>query len=292
MEPKEVRSRMNTAKTVVLLTALTLILIAIGQWLGGSQGAVMALIFAGALNFFSYWFSDKLVLMTYRAQPIERGQAPELFGMVERLTRQAGLPMPKVYIIPGESPNAFATGRDPQHASVAVTEGILRILNRSELEGVLAHELAHVRHRDILIGSIVATVAGAITILARLAHFGAMFGGVGGRDDREGSNPIALLVMAIVAPLAAILIQLAISRSREFAADAGGAQISHNPMALASALGKLERGAQALPMSASPSSAHIFTVSPLSGGGLAKLFSTHPPIAERISRLRAMAGGR
>jgi heat shock protein HtpX len=292
MEPKEVRSRMNTAKTVVLLTALTLILIAIGQWLGGSQGAVMALIFAGALNFFSYWFSDKLVLMTYRAQPIERGQAPELFGMVERLTRQAGLPMPKVYIIPGESPNAFATGRDPQHASVAVTEGILRILNRSELEGVLAHELAHVRHRDILIGSIVATVAGAITILARLAHFGAMFGGFGGRDDREGSNPIALLVMAIVAPLAAILIQLAISRSREFAADAGGAQISHNPMALASALGKLERGAQALPMSASPSSAHIFTVSPLSGGGLAKLFSTHPPIAERISRLRAMAGGR
>lgn len=282
---------MNTFKTVFLLTALTLLLVGIGQLLGGNQGALIALLFAGVLNFFSYWFSDKLVLLTYRAQPLERNQAPELYSVVERLTRQAGLPMPKVYIIPSESPNAFATGRNPSHASVAVTQGILRILDREELEGVLAHELAHVRHRDILIGSIVATVAGAITLLARMAQFAAIFGGSGSRDDREGSNPIALLALAVVAPLAALVIQLAISRSREFSADAGGAQISHNPLGLASALGKLERGARALPMPANPSSAHVFIVNPLRGGALAKLFSTHPPTEERIARSRGMKAG-
>jgi len=283
---------MNIFKTTLLLTALTLLLIWVGQFLGGSQGALLALFLAAGMNFFAYWFSDKLVLLTYRAQPIERNQMPEIYNIVESLAWKANLPMPKVYIIPSESPNAFATGRDPGHASVAVTQGILRILNRNELEGVLAHELAHVKHWDILIGSIVATIAGAITLLARMAQWAAIFGGSGSdRDEGEGSNPIAFFVLAILAPLAALLIQLAISRSREYAADAGGAGISHNPLGLASALAKLEKGVQALPMPVNPSSAHIFIVNPLRGGGLATLFSTHPPIQTRIERLRAMTIG-
>lgn len=284
---------MNGFRTTILLAALTALVVWIGQMFGGANGAVIALVFAGAMNFFSYWFSDKIVLKMYGAQEISANDDPELYGIVRDLTARAGLPMPKVYIIPEETPNAFATGRNPQHAAVAVTQGIRRILNKRELAGVLGHELSHVKHRDILISSIAATLAGAISYLAYMAQWAAIFGG-GSRDREEGgSNIFSLLFMMIVAPLAATLIQMAVSRSREYMADEGGAKVSGDPLALASALRKLEMGAQNIPLQVSDatanSTAHMFIVNPLTGAGLAKLFSTHPPMEERIARLEAMA---
>jgi heat shock protein HtpX len=275
-------------KTALLLGLLSGMLLAIGQWLGGSNGLVLAFVFAAIMNFASYWFSDKIVLRMYRAQEVGAGH--RLYNIVERLTRQANLPMPKVYVIPESSPNAFATGRNPEHAAVAATEGILQILNDSELEGVMAHELAHVKHRDILISSVAATIAAAIIMVARMAHFAALFGGYGGRgDDRDrGNNPIALLAMVILAPLAAALIQMAISRSREFAADAGGARITGNPYGLAEALKKIDAVARRVPLDANPATAHMFIVKPFSGGGLMSLFSSHPPMEARI---QALLGG-
>jgi len=276
-------------KTVLLMAILTVGFVLLGQYLGGRQGMVMALVLAGAMNLGAYWFSDKLALMSYRAQPVSEAEAPELHAIVRGLATRAGLPMPKVYVIPSASPNAFATGRDPKHAAVAVTQGIMQLLSRQELEGVIAHELGHVRNRDILIGSIVATMAGAITLLARMASWGAMFGGYGDRDRDGGGGVIGLLAMAILAPVAALLVQMWISRTREYQADASGAAIAGTPQGLAGALEKLEMGAQRVPIrNANPSSAHMFIVNPLSGRSLMSLFSTHPPIAERVARLRAM----
>ncbi len=278
----------NTIKTAVLLAALTVLFILLGGWLGGEQGMLVAFGFAVLMNFGSYWWSDKIVLWMYGAQEVSEAQAPQLHALVRGLAQRAGLPMPRVYIIPTDTPNAFATGRNPEHAAVAATEGIMRILSPDELEGVMAHELSHVRHRDILISTVAATLAGAIMMLARMAQFAAFFGG-GRRDDEEGGgNPIGMLLLAILAPLAAMLIQMAISRSREYLADQGGAQLSRKPWALADALEKLERGATALPMEANPSTAHMFIVNPLTGGSFLSLFSTHPPTAERVARLRAM----
>jgi heat shock protein HtpX len=284
---------MNGFRTTILLAALTALVVWIGHMFGGPNGAVIALVIAGAMNFFSYWFSDKIVLRMYGAQEIAPNQDPELYGIVQNLTARAGLPMPRVYIIPEETPNAFATGRNPEHAAVAVTQGIRRILDKRELAGVLGHELTHVKNRDILISSIAATLAGAISYIAQMAQWAAIFGG-GSRDREEGgSNIFSLLFMMIVAPLAAMLIQMAVSRSREYMADAGGAKISGDPLALASALRKLHMGAQNIPMQVSDatasSTAHMFIVNPLSGGGLANLFSTHPAMEERIARLEAMA---
>jgi heat shock protein HtpX len=270
----------NTFKTALLLTALTLLLMFIGNYFGGQRGLLLGLMFAGVMNFVSYFYSDKIALASYRAQAVTREQLPRVYQVVERLSGKTGLPMPKIYVIPTESPNAFATGRNPQHASVAVTEGILNLLNDEELEGVLAHELGHVSNRDILISSIAATIAGAITYLSRFAMF---FGG-GDRDERRGSGAGALLMM-ILAPLAAMLIQLAVSRSREYQADESGAHLTGNPYALASALAKLDAYSKRLPMAASPSTAHLFIVQPLLGVNLGNLFSTHPPIAKRIERL-------
>ena len=280
---------MNTIKTGLLLGALTGILMLIGGSFGGQQGVVIAFIFAMAINFGSYWFSDKIVLRMYNAQAVSEHEAPELYAMVKNLALKASMPMPRVYIIPGDTPNAFATGRNEQHAVVAVTEGILRILGRDELEGVLAHELTHIRNRDILIGSIAATLAGAIVMLANMAQWAAMFGGAS-RDDDEGggSNIVGLILMAVLAPIAATLIQMAISRSREYLADAGGAKISGKPYGLAGALEKLSLASQTMPMKANPSTAHMFIVNPLTGRSLMNLFSTHPPIEERIARLRSM----
>jgi heat shock protein HtpX len=280
---------MNTLKTGLLLGALTGLLMLIGGWFGGQNGVVIAFLFAMAMNFGSYWFSDKIVLRMYKAQPVSETEAPELYAMVKNLALRAAMPMPRVYIIPEETPNAFATGRNEQHAVVAVTEGILRILGRDELEGVIAHELSHIRNRDILIGSIAATLAGAIVMLANMAQWAAMFGG-GRSDDDEGggSNIVGLILMAILAPIAATLIQMAISRSREYLADAGGAKISGKPYGLAGALEKLSRASQAIPMNANPSTAHMFIVNPLTGRSLMNLFSTHPPIEERVARLRSM----
>lgn len=280
---------MNTIKTGLLLGALTGLLMLIGGWFGGQNGVVIAFLFAMAMNFGSYWFSDKIVLSMYKAQPVSETEAPELYAMVKNLALRASMPMPRVYIIPEETPNAFATGRNEQHAVVAVTEGILRILGRDELEGVIAHELTHIRNRDILIGSIAATLAGAIVMLANMAQWAAMFGGAS-RDDDEGggSNIVGLILMAILAPIAATLIQMAISRSREYLADAGGAKISGKPYGLAGALEKLSRASQAIPMNANPSTAHMFIVNPLTGRSLMNLFSTHPPIEERVARLRSM----
>jgi heat shock protein HtpX len=284
---------MNGFRTTILLAALTALVVWIGQMLGGSQGAVLALVMAGAMNFFSYWFSDKIVLKMYGAQEISDNEDPELYSIVRELTVKAGLPMPKVYMIPEETPNAFATGRNPEHAAVAVTQGIRRILDKRELAGVLGHELSHVKHRDILISSIAATLAGAISYLAYMAQWAAIFGG-GSRDREEGgSNIFGLLFMMIVAPMAAMLIQMAVSRSREYMADEGGAKVSGDPLALASALRKLQMGAQNIPLQVSDatanSTAHMFIVNPLSGSGIAHLFSTHPPMEERIARLEAMA---
>jgi heat shock protein HtpX len=284
---------MNGFRTTILLAALTALVVWIGQMFGGTNGAVLALVIAGAMNFFSYWFSDKIVLRMYGAQEITQSDDPELFSIVRELTVRDGLPMPRVYIIPEETPNAFATGRNPEHAAVAVTHGIRRILDRRELAGVLGHELSHVKHRDILISSIAATLAGAISYLAQMAQWAAIFGG-GSRDREEGgSNICGLLFMMIVAPIAAMLIQMAVSRSREYSADEGGAKVSGDPLALASALRKLQMGAQNIPLQVSDatanSTAHMFIVNPLSGGGIANLFSTHPPMEERIARLEAMA---
>ncbi len=283
---------MNNLKTIALMTLMTVVLVLVGQQLGGNQGMVIALVMAGAMNLFSYWFSDKIALMSYRARQVSEAEAPELHAIVRGLATRAGIPMPKVHIIPSASANAFATGRNPRHASVAVTEGIMRLLDRQELEGVIAHELAHIEHRDILIATIVATLAGAITMLARMAGWAAMFGGHGGRDNDRGGNPIGLLLMMVLAPIAALLVQMWVSRTREYEADAGGARIAGSPFGLANALEKLSLGAQARPMSnASPSSAHLFIVNPLSGRSLMNLFSTHPPLEERIARLRAMRRG-
>jgi heat shock protein HtpX len=269
----------NTFKTAFLLTGLTLLLMFIGRYFGGENGMLLALAVAVALNFSAYFFSDKIALATYRAQPVTREQLPRAYEIVERLTQKIGLPMPKIYVIPTESPNAFATGRNPKHASVAVTHGILGLLNDEELEGVLAHELGHVGNRDILISSVAATIAGAITILAR---FGMFFGG-GGRDRRGGG--IGALLMLILAPIAAAMIQMAVSRSREYQADATGAHYTGNPYALASALQKLDAYSRRVPMQASPSTAHLFIIQPLLGMNFGNLFSTHPPIAKRIERL-------
>jgi heat shock protein HtpX len=276
----------NALKTALLLGLLTGFMILVGDWLGGQRGMVLALALAAVMNFVSYFFSDKIALMTYRAQPVTREELPRVYEVVERITQRQGLPMPKIYVIPTDSPNAFATGRNPSHASVAVTQGILNLLDDEELEGVLAHELGHVRNRDILISSIAATLAGAITILARMAYWGALFGGMGGRDREErGGGGLSALFMLILAPIAAMLIQLAVSRSREYAADATGAHFTGNPYALARALQKLDTYSKRIPMVASPSSAHLFIVQPLLGINFASLFSTHPPIRKRIERL-------
>ncbi len=275
------------------MTFLMVLFVAIGGALGGRSGMIMAILFATIMNVGMYWFSDKLVLRMYKAQPATESQAPELHAIVRTLVQKAGMPMPKVYIIPEETPNAFATGRNPEHAVVAVTQGIMRILSRDELAGVIAHELAHIKHRDMLTGTIVATIAGAISMLAQMAQWAMIFGG-GRRDsDDEGGSPIVAIVMMIVAPIAAMLVQMAISRTREFEADKGGAQIAGHPSGLATALLKLEKGSQIIPLhDAKPATAHMFIVNPLTGGGLMKLFSTHPPIAERVKRLNELARGR
>lgn len=277
----------NTFKTVLLMAAMVGLLLFIGQMVGGQSGIVVAFAFSILMNIGVYWFSDKLVLMSYGAREVSEAEAPRLYTIVRRLAQQANLPMPRVYVLPGDSLNAFATGRNPRHAAVAATEGILWALSDDELEGVMAHEVAHIKHRDILIGTIVATMAGAITFVARMAAFAGMFGG--GRD-RENSNPIAELALILLAPIAAMLIQFAVSRSREYAADAGGAAICKKPLSLANALRKLEVAAERLPMeTAGQATAHLFIVNPLRGGGMLKLFSTHPPTEERIARLQELA---
>jgi heat shock protein HtpX len=272
----------NSLKTVLLLGALSGLLLVIGELLGGADGLVIAFGFAVVMNFVSYWFSDKIVLKMYGAREV--GEEHPLTRMVRRLATQGGLPMPRVYVIPTMSPNAFATGRNPQHAAVAATEGTLKLLNDRELEGVIAHELAHVKHRDILISSVAATIAAAIMMVARMAQFAAFFGGTH-RDSREGSNPIALLATIILAPIAALLIQTAISRSREFAADAGGARIAGSPYGLIDALRKIEGASRQLPMDAHPATAHMFIVKPFSGEAILSMFRTHPPTEQRIQAL-------
>jgi len=277
----------NVFKTAILLGALTALLVLIGGAVGGQQGMIVAFVFALVMNFASYWFSDRLVLAMYGARPIGEAEAPGLYRVVRTLATRAGTPMPRVYLIPSESPNAFATGRNPEHAAVAVTEGIMRILDEHELEGVLAHELAHVKNRDILIATTAATLAGAITYLAHMAQWAAIFGAR--RDDEEeGGSAVGAILMAILAPIAAMLIQLAVSRAREYQADATGARLAGQPWGLAKALEKLDTASQVVPMEASPATAHLFIVNPLAGGSWLTLFSTHPPIQERIARLRAM----
>ena len=280
----------NTMKTTFLLALMTVLIILIGRVVGGQQGMVLAFVLAGVMNLGSYWFSDKIVLAMYRAQEVSPQENPGIHQIVAELAQTAGIPKPRVYIIEDDSPNAFATGRNPQHAVVAVTTGITRILSREELRGVLAHELGHVKNRDILIGSIAATMAGAIMMIANMARFAAIFGG-GRSSGEEGGRGgiVGMLVLTMVAPIAAMLIQMAISRSREYLADASGAQFSHTPLSLASALEKLQRASQQIPMAdAKPATAHMFIVNPLSGRSLMNLFSTHPPIEERIARLRHM----
>jgi heat shock protein HtpX len=277
----------NGLKTALLLGLLSGVLLVIGEVLGGANGLVIAFVFAAIMNFGSYWFSDKIVLRMYNAQEV--GPDNRLYQIVERLSRQAGLPMPRVYVIPDPSPNAFATGRNPSHAAVAATEGILQLLSDTELEGVLAHELAHVKHRDILTSSIAATIAAAIMMMARWLQFAAIFGGYGGGRDRDrGSNPIALLATIILAPLAAFLIQMAISRSREYSADAGGAELTGNPYGLADALRKIDAVSKRVPLQANPATAHLFIIKPFTGAFLSSLFSSHPPTEDRI---RALLGG-
>src|ERR1700678_1301805 len=277
---------MNTFKSTLLLVTLTLFLILIGEYFGGRNGMVLAFLLSVAFNFGTYFFSDKIALKMYNAQPVTREQLPRAYAAVERLTAKQGLPMPKMYVLPTESPNAFATGRNPQHASVAMTRGILALLDDEELEGVLAHELGHVKNRDILTSSIAATLAGAITLIARMGYWASLFGGYGGGRRERGGGGLGALLMIIVAPVAAMMIQLAISRSREFEADATGAHTTGNPYALARALQKLEDYSKRIPMQASPASAHLFIIAPLlGGGGFASLFSTHPPTKERIRRL-------
>jgi heat shock protein HtpX len=281
----------NQLKTTVLLAALTVLIVLFGRMFGGNQGMVIAFIFAMIMNFGSYWFSDKIVLAMYRAKELTPNEAPKIHQLVAELAQRGGIPKPRIYLIPSETPNAFATGRNPEHAVVAVTQGIVRLLNDDELKGVLAHELGHVRNRDILIGSIAATLAGVVMMLASIARWGAIFGFGGGNDDEGGGgNILVLIVMSIVAPLAAVLIQMAISRSREYLADETGARLAENPRSLASALEKLAQASKRIPMQeAKPATAHMFIVNPLSGGGFASWFSTHPPVEERVRRLRAMA---
>ena len=276
------------------MTVLTVLLVLVGSLIGGNNGMMFAFAFALIMNFGSYWFSDKIVLAMYHAKEITREQNPTIFEIVQDLTTRASLPMPRIYMIDSEQPNAFATGRDPQHAAVAVTDGLMRLMPKNEIRGVIAHELAHVKHRDILVSSIAATIAGAITMLANMAQWAMIFGGYGGRSSRDdnGGNPIAALVMIIVAPIAAMLVQMAISRSREFDADEGGAKISGDPLALANALRRLETAKNEIPMRATPATAHMFIVNPLSGKSFVKMFSTHPPIEERIARLEEMARGK
>lgn len=278
----------NTVKTALLLGALTGLLMLIGGLIGGKGGVYIAFIFAVILNFGSYWFSDKIVLKMYKAQEVSESSAPDLYNIVRNLAMKAGLPMPRIFIIPEETPNAFATGRNEKHAVVAVTKGIMRILNKEELEGVIAHELSHIKNKDMLISSIAATIAGAITMLATMAQWAAIFGGGSSSDEEGGGGIIGFIAMAIFAPLAAAVIQMAISRSREYLADARGASITKNPYGLASALEKLTNASQIIPMNAKPSTAHLFIVNPLAGKAFMNLFSTHPPLEERIARLRSM----
>src|SRR5438128_7701886 len=284
---------MNTTKTIILMIGLTVLLVFVGGALGGRQGMIFAFIFALGMNMFSYWFSDKIVLRMYNAREATEAEAPMLWSVTHDLALKMNMPMPKVYVIPSDSPNAFATGRNPKHAAVAATEGILRLLTREELEGVMAHELGHVRNRDILIGTIAAAIAGAISLLANMAQWAMIFGGFGGRrDEDEGTGGlIAGIAMIIIAPIAAGLIQMAISRSREYEADATGARICGNPLWLANALRKLDAGSQRVPLDANPATAHMFIVNPLRGGGIVKLFSTHPPMEDRIARLESMVYG-
>ncbi|MGC8669338.1 MAG: zinc metalloprotease HtpX [Chthonomonadales bacterium] len=284
-------STANTMKTTVLMAALFGLFMAVGGLIGRGGGLVVGFLLAAGLNFFAYWFSDKVALAMSGAQEVTEAEAPELFHIVRKLAAQAGLPMPRVYITPSPQPNAFATGRDPHHAAVAVTQGILQALTPDELEAVLSHEMAHVQHRDILISSVAATIAGAISLIVQILQFEMFFGGYG-RGERRGGNPLALLAAIIVAPIAATLIQLAISRSREYEADRGGALISRKPLELARALAKLENYAQSIPVAVNPASAHMYIVNPLagtSGMGLAALFRTHPPTEERIARLQRIA---
>lgn len=282
---------MNTLKTFLLMGALTVLLVLVGNILGGQTGMVIAFGFAVLMNFGSYWFSDRIVLKMYRAKEASPSEAPEFFRITEELSVRAGIPMPKLYVIENDQPNAFATGRNPQRSAVAVTTGLLHLLSSSELRGVIAHELAHVKHRDILVGTVAATIAGAISMLANMAQWALIFGGGRSSSDDEGGSPIAMLAMMIVAPVAALLIQMGISRSREFLADQGGAEMAGDPMSLANALRKLHRKAEEIPMAANPATAHMFIVSPLHGGGLSKLFSTHPPVEERVERLEQMVYG-
>ncbi|TSA26158.1 MAG: zinc metalloprotease HtpX [Ignavibacteriales bacterium] len=282
---------MNGFKTVILMTVMMVLFILVGNLIGGQSGMMVAFLISLVMNFGSYWFSDKIVLKMYRAQEVTREQYPQLYDSIENLAMKAELPMPKVYVMENPTPNAFATGRDPQHSAVAVTTGILSLLKREELEGVISHELTHVKNRDILVGTIAATLVGTITFIARMAGWAAMFSG--GRNERDRGNVFSDLALIIIAPIAALLIQMAISRSREYMADEGGAQISGNPLALASALNKLQQGNKLIPMTnAGTSSSHMFIVNPLSGKSLMKLFSTHPPIEERIARLQEIAAGR
>ena len=275
---------MNAFKTALLMFVLTLILLFIGGTLGGRQGMTIAIGIAFALNFFSYWFSDSIVLRIYRAKPVTEAQAPELYSMVRTLSSRAAIPMPKLYVIPQAQPNAFATGRNPAHGAVAVTTGIMDLLSREELGGVIAHELAHIRNRDVLVGTVAATIAGAVSYLSHMAQWAMIFGG---RSNR-GGNPLVSIIMMIVAPIAALLVQMAISRNREYGADRTGAQIAGSPRPLASALEKLHAASRRIPMQANPATSHMFIVNPLRGGGMMRLFSTHPPIEERLSRLRDM----
>jgi len=279
-------STTNYLKTALLLGLMTGLILVVGQALGGQQGMVIALIFAGVMNFVSYWFSDRIVLAMYRGREVSPADAPRFHAIVDRLIVRAELPKPKLYLLPGDSPNAFATGRNPSHAALAATEGILNLMSDEELEGVIAHELAHVKNRDILISSIAATIAGAITFLATMARWGALFGGYGSNDERgRGGNIVSLLLTAILAPIAAMVVQMAISRSREFAADATGAHIAGQPYGLAKALEKLDAYSKRLPMAATQATAHMFIVAPFTGSAITNLFSTHPPIAERVRRL-------
>jgi heat shock protein HtpX len=279
----------NQIRTTLLLAGMTVFVVLIGRLIGGPSGMVMALVLAAGMNFFSYWFSDKIVLRMYRAQEVSPQQAPELYNLVATLARRAQLPMPKVYIIPKETPNAFATGRNPEHAVVAVTQGLLKLLSREELTGVLAHELAHVNNRDILIGSIAATMAGAIMVLASMARWSAIFGGGRSDEDNGGLGGLGLIVMSILAPIGAMIIQMAVSRSREYLADATGARFAGSSQGLAGALEKLGAYSRRLPMDANPSTAHMFIVNPLTGKSRMNLFSTHPPLEQRIARLRGTA---
>ncbi len=280
---------MNTLKTFMFLTIMTLFFVWVGGFLGGRSGMTFALIIAGLMNFFAYWFSDKVVLKMYRAREVTEAEAPDLYAMVRRLARKADLPMPKVYVINAEQPNAFATGRNPKHSAVAVTTGIMRLLTPEELEGVIGHELSHIKHRDILISTVAATIAGAISYLAQMAQWALIFGGFGRGNDNDRGNPVAALIMMFVAPVVAMIVRMAISRSREFAADAGGAKIAGNPRYLANALRKLHLASERIPMETNPATSHLFIVNPLSGKNVAKLFSTHPPVEERVARLEAMS---